>query len=125
MFVCASCSSFVPPAARACPACGLAVAPAARVIGGVVTLAGSSLFAMTLSACYGVADPGPRDFPDSGPPRDSGAMGLITTCDDLASDLDGDGYCGDFDCDEADASVNDGAADAPGDGVDSNCDGAD
>ncbi len=124
MFVCSSCSSFVPPAARACPACGQSVAPAARVIGGVVTLAGSSLFAMTLSACYGVADPGPRT--DAGrPPSDSGAMGLITTCDDLASDLDGDGYCGDFDCDEADPSVNDGASDAPGDGVDSNCDGAD
>ena len=70
------------------------------------------------------ADPG-RDFADSGPPRDSGASGLITTCDDHASDLDGDGHCGDFDCDEADPSIHADAADAAGDGIDSNCDGAD
>lgn len=121
MFVCASCSSFVPPASRACPACGTAVTPALRVIGGAVTLAGSSLFAMTLSACYGVAVD--RPFPDAGPQRD--ASGATMTCDDPSSDLDGDGYCGDLDCDEADASINDGATDTPGDGIDSNCDGAD
>ncbi|MBN8613269.1 MAG: putative metal-binding motif-containing protein [Deltaproteobacteria bacterium] len=120
MFVCASCSSFVPPASRACPACGQALTPALRAIGGVVTLAGTSLFAMTLSACYGVAGP-PPSFRDAGPQPDAAGA----TCDDVTADLDGDGYCGELDCDEANASINDGATDTPGDGVDSNCDGAD
>jgi hypothetical protein len=57
LFVCSACSSFIPPAARACPACAREVTPAIRVVGGALTLAGGSLFAMTLSACYGVAEP--------------------------------------------------------------------
>lgn len=38
-------------------------------------------------------------------------------------DLDGDGYTGDTDCDEGDASVNPGAVDVCGDSVDNDCDG--
>lgn len=118
MFVCTDCSSFVPPAARACPACGRSVTPTARVVGGVLTLAGGSLFAMTLSACYGMTEP-PRDYDDAGPRSDAHSL----TCSDPATDLDGDGHCGSFDCDEADPDIHSGAEDTPGDGVDSNCDG--
>jgi hypothetical protein len=39
-------------------------------------------------------------------------------------DLDGDGYTGATDCDEGDASVNPGAAEVCGDGIDNDCDGA-
>lgn len=123
LFVCSGCSSFVPPAARACPACAREVTPAIRVVGGALTLAGGSLFAMTLSACYGVAEPVGRT--DAAVPGDTNAMGLTSTCSDLAADLDGDGHCGDFDCDEANPNVHTGAFDAFGDGIDSDCGGTD
>jgi len=126
MFMCSSCSSFVPPVARACPGCGQSAPLAARVVGSAVALAGGSLFAMTLSACYGVADPD-RRFGDAGFTgfTDSNAMGLTEACDDVASDLDGDGYCGELDCDESNPDVHHAAADAPGDGLDADCDGVD
>jgi hypothetical protein len=124
MLACSRCPAFVPSAARACPSCGTAVAPPSRlrVATGMLTLAGSSLFAMTLSACYGVAEPPPDR--DAGPRDDAAAMGL-TGCSDPASDLDGDGFCGAADCDEASPNVHVGAFDQFGDGIDADCGGTD
>ena len=121
---CPRCPSFVPASASACPTCGASIGPAGRVrvVTGMLTLAGSSLFAMTLSACYGVAEP-PPPRTDAGPTGD--AMALTHGCADLASDLDGDGFCGESDCDEADADVHVGAFDAFGDGIDADCGGTD
>lgn len=100
--------------------CARPVATPTRMVGGVLTLAGGSLFAMTLSACYGVADR--PDFRDAGGPRPDANS---ATCSDTASDLDGDGYCGALDCDEADPSIHADAMETAGDGVDSDCDGVD
>ncbi|MBX7192082.1 MAG: hypothetical protein K1X94_08490 [Sandaracinaceae bacterium] len=123
MFVCAACSSFVPPASRACPACGQALTPTARVVGGALALAGGSLFAVTLTACYGVAEPIPER--DAAVARDTNAMGLTSTCTDATADLDGDGYCGELDCDEANPNVHVGAFDQFGDHIDADCGGTD
>jgi hypothetical protein len=43
----------------------------------------------------------------------------------LSVDADGDGYSSGFDCDDADAAINPGAAEICGDGIDQDCDGAD
>jgi hypothetical protein len=43
----------------------------------------------------------------------------------LVTDEDGDGFAATLDCDDADASVNPGATEIPGDGVDQDCDGSD
>ena len=74
-----------------------------------MALGAGGLLAMTLSACYG----GGIDEP------------FNPNCVDETLDSDGDGYCGSFDCNEADFSVNDGAFDELGDGIDTNCDGVD
>ena len=108
---CSGCSSFLPTGASACPACGAAV-PATlglKVLRGLAATGAGSLLAMTLSACYG-APIGPEYNP---------------WCSDSASDLDRDGYCGVYDCNESDSSVNAGASDPVGDGIDQNCDGVD
>ena len=60
-------------------------------------------------ACYGA------------PYETSGPLG----CDDPSDDLDGDGYCGVYECDERDPTVHVFAPDPEGDGIDSNCDGVD
>ena len=122
MIRCPACASFVPLRAdlRACPECGhapsvvstLAERPSAKR-GGLVERAKNAALGvttvMTLMACYGVPY-------EPVPPRG---------CSDPADDRDGDGYCGDLDCDETDASVNDFAVDSPGDGIDATCDGVD
>lgn len=128
MIRCPHCSSFVPvreDAAPTCPECGKAPAvdttnaerPRAKREGtkqsslarratnvalGVTTV-------MTLMACYGA------------PYEPYAPLG----CDDPSEDLDGDGYCGDYDCAESDPTIHDFAADPEGDGIDSNCDGVD
>ena len=125
MEMCGSCSSFVPPRARACPACGMSSpapvpdrARSARLLTGSLSLVGGSLLTMTLSACYGMAEPYP-DF-DAGPSGDAGS-----TCADPSTDTDSDGYCGALDCNEMDAAVHVGAFDTAGDMVDSDCGGTD
>jgi len=118
LLTCASCEGFLPRAASACPHCGAAApAPAGKsglnALGASLgTLAASGAVAMTLMACYG------------GPPCDVGPCGPPVTCDS-GVDQDGDGFCSDSDCNDLDASIFPGNSDAPGDGIDSNCDGAD
>lgn len=121
MDLCRSCEGFVPAGLTACPCCQAIVRPASRgrgrrILRGAAALAGSTAFAMTLSACYGGAIGDPY-FPstDSGSPF----------CNDLARDLDGDDHCGIYDCDEDDPDVNSSATDVPGDGIDQDCSGAD
>lgn len=121
MFTCSSCSSFVPTKQSVCPACGAQVvhSATARIVGGVLTLAGGSVFAMTLTACYGA----PVDrIPESD--AGIGSRDAAAACTP-ATDLDADGYCGADDCDETDADINIGALDVAGDSVDSDCGGTD
>ncbi|MBK9260345.1 MAG: putative metal-binding motif-containing protein [Polyangiaceae bacterium] len=70
------------------------------LVKGVAAAATGGLVAVTLMACYG------------GPPGDS-------------FDFDGDGYPDYADCNDNDASMNPGATDTLGDGIDQNCDGVD
>lgn len=121
MIRCPACASFVPlraDAAPSCPECGVvpslgstnAERPTAKRANGLVTRARQAALgvstAMTLMACYGVA------YEPVG-------------CSDPTDDRDGDGYCGELDCDETSASIHRYASDPAGDGVDSNCDGVD
>ncbi len=46
-------------------------------------------------------------------------------CNDISWDLDGDGYCDGYDCDESDPERHADATDDEGDGIDQNCDGVD
>ena len=59
---------------------------------------GSSAVAMTLSACYGA--PCANNGECYRPVPDTNAL-----CADPAEDLDGDGACGQHDCDERDPAV--------------------
>ncbi|NLA36296.1 MAG: hypothetical protein GX868_11530, partial [Actinobacteria bacterium] len=78
----------------------------------VAALGATALFA---TAC----DPGPASpGPGTGP-------GETTTTTASLVDADGDGYHSGVDCNDGDASINPGAADAAGDDIDQNCDGVD
>ena len=136
MIRCPHCSSFVPvreDAAPTCPECGKAPSvdttnaerpsakraeptqpktPQPKTAGASfvrhaknVALGVSTV--VTLMACYGVAyEP-------------------LGCEDDPSEDLDGDGYCREYDCAEGDPTIHDFAADPEGDGIDTNCDGVD
>lgn len=119
---CPSCRSFVPQGASSCPECGRAARQSIsrHVLRGGLAMAGSSLIVATLTACYGAAYP--EDRRDAAPPPDGDTT---ATCDDVSLDLDGDGYCGELDCDEDDAAIHTDATDVPGDGIDQDCSGAD
>ncbi|TNE90019.1 MAG: hypothetical protein EP330_09330 [Deltaproteobacteria bacterium] len=80
---------------RTCPTC-----LARRGAGGAVVLLGLGAF---------------------GPGCASAEYGAVVT----SEDLDLDGYETPLDCDDSDASVNPGADDPEGDGIDQNCDGVD
>jgi len=114
--ICSACHGFVPPTVRACPHCGASSEALGepglldRVGRALFGIAGGASIAVTLMACYGM--------PCSTEPE-------CNPCDDPASDLDEDGYCGRWDCDETNFNINAGAADPLGDGVDQNCDGED
>jgi hypothetical protein len=58
----------------------------------------------------------PTTPPPGGPPPGGGTQPQCT-------DIDGDGFCADIDCNDQNNSVYPNAADPPGDGVDQNCDG--
>ncbi|MBX2942966.1 MAG: thrombospondin type 3 repeat-containing protein [Cyclobacteriaceae bacterium] len=60
---------------------------------------------------------------------DADSDGIGDVCDicigiDGTGDADGDGYCASVDCDDTNASINPGAVDIAGSGIDSNCDGS-
>ena len=108
---CPDCACHVREGACTCPHCGATLKVCQR---GAVTTAAAALMGLaTLSS--GCIIPQPKyGMPDT----------LIV--DSQASDADGDGFSvADGDCDDEDASVNPGAEETAGDGVDSNCDGAD
>jgi hypothetical protein len=106
LLTCTSCEGFVPKNAAACPHCGtesLDVQTTSKLSGlvkGLATAATGGLVAVTLMACYG--GPGVEN-----------------------SDFDGDGFGRFQDCNDNDASINPGANDPLGDGIDQNCDGVD
>lgn len=102
---CPSCESFVP--AHICPECGHVFAKKKSLMKALMNVAASGAAVVTLAACYGVPYE-PSEY-----------------CDDPSTDLDGDGYCGTYDCDESSATTNAFAFDDLGDGVDQNCDGVD
>lgn len=104
MLLCAACSSFVPPGFAACPNCKTELGAVSRAASRALAIAGGSLFAVTLSACYGMAYPEDRDASLYQPD----ASAATATCSDPALDLDGDGFCGDLDCDEANPDIHEG-----------------
>lgn len=107
---CSECRGFLPAGAVACPNCGAArPLVSSAPLRGLFAVGAGSLLAMTLSACYGAPI-----GPDTNP-----------WCDVPSNDLDGDGYCGTYDCNESDSTVNTGRFDEDGDGIDQNCDGVD
>lgn len=108
---CPSCESFVP--SHICPECGHVFEKKKKgFLKKLANVAASAGAAVTLAACYGVAYE-PVD-PDGG-----------MYCDDPSTDLDRDGYCGAWDCDETDPGTNAFAFDPLGDDEDQNCDGVD
>lgn len=64
-----------------------------------------------VSACYVAPTTPPPGSPRPGAPQQP------------CTDIDGDGYCVDIDCNDQNNSVYPNAPDAPGDGIDQNCDG--
>ena len=77
-----------------------------------------SAVAMTLSACYGspCANGDGSDCMDPNMPL---------TCQPDEVDGDGDGFCGEYDCDDTNPSVHIWAYEEPDDGIDQDCDGSD
>ena len=105
-----------------CLHCDVILSPQSKTpawLRNTIMLVGGASLSMTLAACYG--DPCAHESCAYNP-YDGGPA---QTCDDPSTDLDLDGHCGEFDCDEENASVNSSAADPLGDGVDTNCDGID
>ena len=117
---CSSCQGFVPIAMDTCPNCNASISTRSFLKGplkamGTVFL--GSAMAMTLSACYGSPVMTPLDCESAGCPE--------ATCQADEADLDQDGFCGAFDCDDDDPNVHVYADDIPGDGIDQDCDGND
>ena len=78
----------------------------------------AALLGLVLSGCIG------DKSPDVQPPY--GIQDTRDINDSNARDRDGDGFTvGDGDCNDEDPAVHPGAADAAGDGLDTDCDGAD
>ena len=97
-----------------CSSCGTAVlsGSACPHCAGRGSRTRAALAVLALGLTVG-CDNGPTPEPDYGVPETGYA------------DMDGDGYEAMEDCDDDDPSVNPGAEETPGDGVDSNCDGED
>lgn len=108
---CESCGSYVRLVGR-CPSCGGAGGAAPGTVGRLLGLAVMSTGLAACTSMYGIAVTKPvLDTADSG---DTGLR-----------DRDGDGFTDDVDCNDQDPEVFPGAADTPGDGLDTNCDGFD
>lgn len=107
---CPECRSFVP--ASVCPECDRPLPrPGCGVLGSLLNVVVSGSAVVTLAACYGapIVEPEPETY----------------FCLDTSMDFDGDGYCGEYDCDESDPDRHQEAYDREGDGIDQNCDGVD
>lgn len=105
---CRCCGTHVRDEAHRCPCCG--GDKAAKV----VNTASAALLGLALSGCF-IVHPQPK-------------YGIANTGEDSVDepqDLDGDGYAEPEDCNDADAAINPGATETPGDGIDANCDGGD
>ncbi|MCA9607749.1 MAG: hypothetical protein KC619_19205 [Myxococcales bacterium] len=89
---CPACPAFLPPGVDRCPACASQLP---RWVVRAAAALGSGALAVTLSACYGAPCAGGGCYEPQYP----------VACDDPSQDLDGDGYCGEADCDERDANV--------------------
>ena len=98
--LCAHCGAHVRAGADTCPHCTAARPTLGRT-------ATAALLALALAAPAGCAS--------------EAEYGAIVQ--DV--DEDGDGYFSNDDCDDADETVNPGATETAGDGIDSNCDGQD
>ncbi len=122
LVICTGCNGFSPPGRKRCLHCGKASATAG-VRGKpwfrtVVTIAGGASLSMTLAACYGMPCAGDvcHGVHD---------MGISEFCSEPGRDLDLDGHCLAFDCDEDNPEINTSADDPEGDGIDQNCDNID
>ena len=124
LVICTECDGFSPAGGKRCLHCGKATTPqGARGrpwFRAALTLAGGASLSMTLAACYG--------SPCAGDGADcyySGDMGISEFCSEPGRDLDMDGHCLEFDCDEDNPDINSSAADEVGDNIDQNCDNVD
>ena len=105
MIPCASCGSHHRRVDSACPHCGARIsAPSAGR-----PSAAAALLALGLTACPSM------DIGD----EPQALYGVVV------ADEDGDGYDAERDCDDTNSDIHPEADETPGDGVDSNCDGAD
>ena len=120
---CCACHGPMTVSMRACPHCGAARGALMRVGSGILAVMGGVSLSMTLAACYG-APCATSVNGECWDVEDVPSCGEITAEPEL-EDLDGDGYCMEYDCDEDDESVHAAAIDAPGDEIDSDCDGED
>ena len=109
MHTCVDCGCHVLESACSCPHCGATLKTCSL---GAKSKAAMLMGLVAASGCIIKGEP------------EYGVV--INDTVDSAVDADGDGYSvADGDCDDADASVNPEATETAGDGVDSNCDGAD
>ena len=128
LIVCRVCDGFSPVGRTTCLHCDVLLAPKGKMrpwVRNALLIVGGASLSMTLAACYG--DPCAYDG-CYGPDGAGGRVedgGVSQFCDDLSSDMDLDGHCGVFDCNENDSDINRSAEDAEGDGIDTNCDDVD
>jgi len=116
LMICSGCEGFIPAGRQSCPNCAPGFSRSLRdSMKTVLTALAGSAMAVTLSACYG--------SPCAG--ADGDCFMPEVTCEDDAQDLDRDGFCGEFDCDEERADTHVYADEIQNDGIDQNCDGQD
>jgi hypothetical protein len=107
---CLRCSTPIPSALESCPCCGAALNSGA---GETVRPASVLLMGLSLMACNDKLLLQPE-------------YGVAITLDTGHVDDDEDGYAEvDGDCDDSNPDIHPEAVETPGDGIDSNCDGAD
>jgi Putative metal-binding motif len=115
---CTSCDGLVPAPAERCPHCDAAAPPprgrGARLARHLLGLVAGTGAALTLMACYGAPGAYDRCYDHDGD-------GYFPACYQPTCAPD-DIYC---DCNDSTAAVHPGAPDPFGDGVDTDCDGAD